>query len=59
MHVRNTGLFKEGNEKLERVVEQYLDQNLGNMKTSDMDLWAVDAAHKLHPLDYGTPKVTK
>jgi hypothetical protein len=43
---------------LEKVVEIYL-KNPKNFDIKNKDLLAVDTAHKLHPLDYGTNKVNK
>lgn len=58
LFLRSSYLFKETTPLLEQSVAQYLLDPL-NFDQQNWALQAIDATHKLHPLDYCTPKVTQ
>ena len=57
-YINTSKLFASPSKQLDSVIDQYL-KNSTKFNKSDLNLWAVDAVNKLHPLDYGTKKVTK
>lgn len=57
-YIKTSNLFSGVTPELTSAVDKYLT-NIFGFDKSDMNLCAVDSAHKLHPVDYATQKVTK
>ena len=52
-----SGLFEEASAELHNLVDIYLKDTI-NFPRHDSGLCAIDAVHRLHPIDYGSPVVT-